>query len=71
MLSLREKIVEKLDDLPEPKLRELLTFVEYLTRRSGAQDEPLLSIAGILSGETLSAKDIERELYSEDKEESG
>jgi hypothetical protein len=71
MISLREKIVEKLEGLPEPKLREVLTFVDSLTRRSGTQDEPLLSIAGILSGEALSAKDMERELYGEGKKESG
>ena len=70
MVSLREKIVEKLDDLPDPKLREVLTFVESLTRRSGAESEPLLSIAGILSGEALSARDMERELYGEREEES-
>lgn len=65
MVPLREKIVEKLDHLPEPGLREVLSFVEFLLWRTVAQDEPLLSVAGILSGRMLSAEEIERELYGE------
>jgi hypothetical protein len=63
MDSLREKIVEKLDHLPEANLRQVLNFVEFLTWRGAEQDEPLLSVAGILSGRMLSAEEIEEELY--------
>ena len=63
MASVRDRIVERLDDLPEPNLREVLSFVEFLTWRAAGQDEPLLSVAGILSGKTLSAEEIEHELY--------
>ena len=63
MLSIRERIVERLDDLPERNLREVLGFVEFLTWRATDQDEPLLSVAGVLSGKMLSAEEIESELY--------
>ncbi len=65
MITLKERIVEKLDHLPEPNLREVLDFVEFLTWRTVEQDEPLLSVAGILSGKMLSAQEIEQELYGE------
>ena len=68
--SLRKELVEKLDDLPESRLREVLAFVEFLTWQTIGQDEPLLSIAGILSGEALSAKQIEQELYGKWKEKA-
>jgi len=45
-----------------------LSFVEFLTGRDTEQDEPLLSVAGVLSGKMLSAKEIEEELYSDRRE---
>jgi hypothetical protein len=64
----RERIVEKLEYLPESNLRQVLSFVEFLTWRATEQDEPLLSVAGVLSGEMLSAEEIEEELYGDRKE---
>jgi radical SAM superfamily enzyme YgiQ (UPF0313 family) len=63
MVSVKEQIVERLDDLPEPNLREGLGFAEFLTWRGTGQGEPLLSVAGTLRGEPLSAEEIETELY--------
>jgi len=63
MISTRDRILEKLGQLSEPKLREVLVFVNFLTWRIEDEDEPLLSIAGTLSGKALSAKEIEDELY--------
>jgi hypothetical protein len=68
MISIRDRIVEKLEQLPESKLREVLIFVDFLTWRVEDQDEPLLSIAGSLSGKSLSAKEIEDELYADGEE---
>jgi hypothetical protein len=65
MTSLRERIVAKLQDLPEPDLREVLTFVDFLTWRTTREEEPLLTIAGSLAGESLSARDIEDEIYGD------
>ena len=69
MIALRERIVDKLGHLPESNLRQVLSFVEFLTWRATDQDEPLLSVAGVLSGKMLSAKEIEEELYGDRKEE--
>ena len=63
MVSLKERIIENLGRLPEPMLREVLDFTESLAWRASDQKEPLLMVAGILSGEEISAKQIERELY--------
>jgi len=68
MVALRERIVEKLEYLPESNLRQVLSFVEFLTWRATDQDEPLLSVAGVLSGKMLSAEQIEEELYGDRKE---
>lgn len=67
MTSIRDMIVEKLDDLPESKLREVLTFVEFISGHTTEENEPLLSIAGTLLGKGLSAKEIEQELYGDAK----
>ena len=65
MLALREQIVEKLDHLPDSRLREVLSFVEFLTWRALDEEAPLLSVAGILGGSPLSAEEIEQELYGD------
>ena len=67
MIALRERIVEKLEYLPESNQRQVLSFVEFLTWRATDQDEPLLSVAGVLSGKMLSAEEIEEELYGDRK----
>lgn len=64
-MILKERIVQKLQDLPDADIREALNFVDFLTWRNTQQDEPLLSVAGVLSGETLSADEIEHVIYSD------
>lgn len=64
-ISVRDQVVEKIQDLPEPALREVLNFVDFLAWRSIVEEEPLLSVAGTLSGEPLSAEEIETELYGD------
>jgi len=64
MISLKEKIKENLENLPEHKLYEVFNFIEFLRWKSSDQkEEPLLDITGILSGDPISAEDIEKELY--------
>ena len=70
MSALRERILEKLEGLPESNLRQVLSFVEFLACREREQDEPLLSVAGVLSGDMLSCQEIEDELYG-DRDKSG
>jgi hypothetical protein len=68
MLTLKDSIIEKLEQLPEPALREVLDFVEFISARALVQEEPLLAVAGILSGSALSAEQIEQELYGDGPE---
>ena len=63
MMPLRERIAEKLADLPESQLREVLTYVEFLTWRAPEGEDPLLSVTGILRGGPLSAEQIQEALY--------
>lgn len=63
MSALKETIVEKLDNLPEPALRQVADYVTFLTWRSAAGEASLLSVAGELSGPPTSAEEIEEMLY--------
>ena len=68
MLTLKDSIIERLEQLPEPVLREVLDFVEFISAKALVQEEPLLAVAGILSGSALSAEQIEQELYGDGPE---
>ena len=62
---MKETIIEKLDHLPEPMLRQVMDYLTFLTWQ-GASDEPsLLSVAGGLSGTPISTAEVERELYGQ------
>ena len=75
MLTLRDRITQKLHDLPEYSLREVLEFVEFLSWKESHQnqnnsqvelkDDPILALAGTLSFEPLSNEEIDRELYGD------
>ena len=67
MVSLKERIVQKLQNLPENRLREVLDFVEFLSWKgaSQGQSDPLLSVVGTLSGKMPSNNEIEQELYGD------
>jgi len=66
--SLKEDILEKLEQLPEPALQQVRDFVEFLSQKILVQEDPVLAVAGILSGDSLSAEEIERELYGDGAE---
>jgi hypothetical protein len=69
-MLVKEQIVQKLDHLPEPRLQEVLSFVEYLIEKTNDPwDDPILSVAGILSGRAMSADEIERALYGDEETE--
>jgi hypothetical protein len=63
---LRQKLLEKLADLPEARLQEVLDFIDFLRSRERTGEDPILQVAGCLSGSPLSAEEIEGELYGED-----
>ena len=69
---LKQKVLVGLERLPRPKLLEVLDFVDFLEARSRSAvqksdaEDPILRVAGSLSGKPLSADQIEKELYGED-----
>ena len=63
--ALKEKLLVRLDDLRESQLHEVLHFVEFLKAREKGGEDPILKVAGCLSGSPLSAEEIEKELYGE------
>ena len=63
---LKRKVLDRLDGLSEPKLLEVLDFVEFLEAKKPDAEDPILRVAGCLSSSPLSAQQIEKELYGED-----
>lgn len=63
---LRQKLFEKIADLPEVRLQEVLDFIDFLRNRECKGEDPILKVAGCLSGSPLSAKEIEEELYGKE-----
>jgi|GEM_PF-3658684 len=64
---LKERIVQRLDELSETNLRRVLELVEHLDQKSsnGNEDDPILAVVGLFSDEPLSSRDIDRELYGD------
>jgi hypothetical protein len=59
----KENLLEKISDLPEAKLQKVLDFVDFLRSRKSEVEDPILNVAGCLSGTPLSGSEIEEELY--------
>ena len=64
--STADKLVEKIKELPETRLQEVLDFVDFLRSRSQKDDDPILDVVGCLSGKPLSGQEIEEVLYGRD-----
>ena len=67
MNALKETIIEKLDSLPEPTLRQVMDYLTLLARQGNGNPGSLLTVAGGLSGAPMSAAEIEQELYAQHK----
>jgi hypothetical protein len=67
MSALKETIIEKLDGLPEPRLRQVMDYVTLLAQQGNGNEPSLLTVAGGLSGTPMSSKEIEQELYGQRK----
>ncbi|HEY3857631.1 MAG TPA: DUF2281 domain-containing protein [Verrucomicrobiae bacterium] len=63
MSALKEKIIEELEELPEPALKQVMNYLVSLKRHDAEEEPSLLSIAGALSGKQMSGEEIENELY--------
>jgi len=64
--ALKEKLLVRLDNLRESQLQVVLDFVDFLKSREKGSEDPILRVAGSLSGSPLTAKEIEKELYGEE-----
>ena len=70
MSPLIEQIVVTLQQLPESKIQEILDFARFLSWQTLkdeelSTEEPLLVVAGMLSGESIANEDIDEELYDD------
>lgn len=68
MQTLTQEITHKLQQLKEPELKEVLEFIDFISNddfEGNGEDDPILSVIGILPGEPMSAEEIDRELYRE------
>ena len=59
----KEKIFEKIIDLPDYRLKEVVDFIEFLRSKKEEAEDPILNVAGCLSGKPITAKEIEEDLY--------
>lgn len=57
------KVMGSLGGLSAFRIEELLDYIEFLKKREEKTEDPILKVAGILSGEPMSAKEIDEELY--------
>jgi hypothetical protein len=63
MSALKESIIQKLDTLPDPALRQVLDFMSFLSWKGEGEGGSVLAASGRLSGEPMSAAQIEEALY--------
>ncbi len=63
---LKRKVLDRWEGLSDPKLLEVPEFVEFVGARRPDGEDPVLRVAGCLSGSPLSAEEIEQELYGKD-----
>ena len=61
-----EILLGKIRELPQTRVLEVIDFVDFLRSRSQKDDDPILDVIGSLSGKSLSAQELEEELYGRD-----
>ena len=64
--DLKAKVISNLGGLPTFRIEELLDYIEFLKNRDEKTEDPILKVAGILSGEPISAQEIDEELYGKE-----
>ena len=64
--ALRQERLSKIIELPESKIKALLGMIDYFYVRKNSDEDPILNVAGCLSGSPISAEGIEEELYGKE-----
>lgn len=49
--------------MPNYRLKEILDFIEFIRSKKEEIEDPILNVAGCLSGKSLTAKEVEEDLY--------
>ena len=62
------KVLNGISSLPAFRIEELLDYIEFLRNREEKAEDPILKVAGSLSGDPMSVKEIEEELYGKDEQ---
>jgi len=62
------KVMSEVAGLPTFRIEELLDYIEFLRHREEKAEDPILKVAGSLSGEPMSVKEIEEELYGKEEQ---
>lgn len=69
--TIKDRIIEEIEHLPGYSLQEVLDFVAYLKAKErprperATEEDPILKVAGCLSGEPITPAEIEEDLYGE------
>jgi hypothetical protein len=64
--ALKQQLLEKVTDLSEARLQEVLNFIDFLRLQEQKSEDPILRVAGCLSGNPLSTEAIDEELYGKE-----
>ncbi|PIV06952.1 MAG: hypothetical protein COS57_01535 [Syntrophobacterales bacterium CG03_land_8_20_14_0_80_58_14] len=57
------KVMSSVGGLPAFRIEELLDYIEFQKNHEEKTEDPILKVAGVLSGEPISSKEIDEELY--------
>ena len=61
--AFRGEIFDRIIDLPDYRLKEILNYIKFLGSKNEETEDPILSVAGCLSGKSLTANEVEEYLY--------
>lgn len=69
--KIKDRIIEEIEHLSGYRLQEVLDFIAYLKAKErprpvgATEEDPILKVAGCLSGEPITPVEIEEDLYGE------
>ena len=58
-----EKLIEKISELPVACIHDVFNYIDYLRFRSQKDNDPIINVAGCLSGNSMTSPEIDAELY--------
>lgn len=58
-----EIILKKVSLLPDEKVNEIIDYIDNLLDKHGIANDPLANVIGTVSGEGISSREIDEQLY--------